>query len=99
MAKTEFIRARVDARLKENTEILFFRLGLTMSEAITLFLSQCEMRQGLPFEVSIPTNKNRILDAIKRKDIPNITLSTDESGRAFIDKDKHPDLYDWAENG
>jgi DNA-damage-inducible protein J len=54
MAKSEFIRARVDEVLKMNTEVLFSRLGLTMTEAITLFLTQCELRQGLPFEVKIP---------------------------------------------
>ena len=54
MAKAEFIRARVDENLKANTEILFSRLGLTMTEAITLFLTQCEMQQGLPFAVKIP---------------------------------------------
>jgi DNA-damage-inducible protein J len=53
MPKTEFIRARVDEHLKTKTELLFAQLGLTMTEAITLFLIQCEKRQGLPFEVGI----------------------------------------------
>jgi DNA-damage-inducible protein J len=59
VAKTGFIRARVDERLKTNTEDLFGKLGLTMTEAITLFLSQCEMRQGLPFEVSMPNEETQ----------------------------------------
>jgi DNA-damage-inducible protein J len=59
MAKAEFIRARVDETLKTSTETLFARLGLTMTEAITLFLTQCEMRQGLPFEVKIPNEETR----------------------------------------
>jgi DNA-damage-inducible protein J len=54
MAKAEFIRARVDETLKTNTEELFSRLGLSMTDAITLFLVQCELRQGLPFEVRVP---------------------------------------------
>ena len=54
MAKAEFIRARVDDTLKADTEALFSRLGLTMTEAITLFLRQCDMQQGLPFAVKIP---------------------------------------------
>ena len=57
MAKRDFIRARVDEHLKTNTEILFSRLGLTMTDAITLFLTQCEMRQGLPFEIRIPNEE------------------------------------------
>ena len=63
MPKTEFIRARVDETLKVNTEILFSRLGLSMTDAITLFLTQCELRQGLPFEVRIPNaDTKRALD-------------------------------------
>ena len=54
MPKTEFIRARVDEGLKNNIEQLFSRLGLTMTEAITLFFKQCELNNGLPVEVKIP---------------------------------------------
>ena len=35
----------------------------------------------------------QLLAAIKRKGIPNVTLSADENGHAFIDKKKHPELY------
>ena len=41
----------------------------------------------------------RLIAAIKKKNIPNITLPADENGHAFIDKDLHPRLYDWAVNG
>ena len=99
MAKAEFIRARVDETLKISTEVIFTRLGLTMTEAITLFLTQCELHQGLPFEVRIPSKKEQLLAAIERKGIPTIALQSDENGNVFIDKEKHPDLYDWAVNG
>jgi len=99
MVKAEFIRARVEETLKANTEVLFSRLGLTMTEAITIFLTQCELHQGLPFEVRIPSNKERLSVAIERKGIPVITLPLDENGNAYIDKEKYPDLYDWAVNG
>ncbi|MCL2048066.1 MAG: hypothetical protein FWG87_04995 [Defluviitaleaceae bacterium] len=45
------------------------------------------------------TMGERLLAAIKRKGIPNITLPTDENGHAFIDKEKYPELYDWAVRG
>jgi len=54
MVKSEFIRARVSDELKTSTETLFSRLGITMTEAITLFLVQCNLRQGLPFDVRLP---------------------------------------------
>ena len=37
MPKTQTISARVDPELKENVEMIFNELGLTSSQAITLF--------------------------------------------------------------
>lgn len=59
MSKSEFIRARVDETLKNNVDVIFSGLGLTMTEAITLFLKQCELRKGLPFEVRIPNEETQ----------------------------------------
>ena len=42
---------------------------------------------------------NDILDLIRQKNIPNVTLSADENGNAYVDKDEHPDIYDWVVNG
>ena len=44
--------------------ILFNELGLDMSTAINLFLHQCVLRGGLPFNVEIPRFSQRTLDAM-----------------------------------
>ena len=54
MSKTETIRARVQPELKDKAEYIFRKLGLTTTQAITLFYKQVELRKGLPFEVAIP---------------------------------------------
>ena len=54
MSKTETIRARVQPELKDKAENVFRKLGLTTTQAITLFYKQVELRNGLPFEVAIP---------------------------------------------
>ncbi len=54
MAKTEMIRARVEPDLKAQAERVLRELGLSATEAITLFYKQVVLRQGVPFEVSIP---------------------------------------------
>ena len=54
MAKTEMIRARVEPELKREAEELFSSLGLSTTEAITLFYKQVTLHQGLPFAVRIP---------------------------------------------
>lgn len=52
--KTAMIRARVEPKLKRNVDKLFDRLGLSASEAITIFYKQVELNKGLPFRVKIP---------------------------------------------
>ena len=54
MARDTVVRARVASELKENAERVLGELGLSTSQAITLFLKQVELRQGLPFPVEIP---------------------------------------------
>ena len=54
MSKTAVITARIDPVLKESVEQVFERLGLTTTQAITLFLRQVELQQGLPFTLKIP---------------------------------------------
>lgn len=50
MATTN-INVRVDSALKQEAEILFKDLGLTMSSAITMFLRSAVNHDGIPFEV------------------------------------------------
>ena len=54
MAKTTTISARIDPNIKKQAEQVFRELGLTSSQAITLFYTQVELQQGLPFIVKIP---------------------------------------------
>ena len=54
MAKTEMIRARVEPDLKREAEGLFSALGLSATDAITLFYRQVTLHQGLPFDIRIP---------------------------------------------
>ena len=54
MPKTEMIRARVEPELKPQAEAVFSELGLSATEAVTLFYTQVALRQGLPFAVRIP---------------------------------------------
>jgi DNA-damage-inducible protein J len=71
MSKTETIRARVEPKLKRDAEAVFEKIGLTSSEAITLFLTQVTLSKGLPFPVRIPNARTRraISEARRRKDL------------------------------
>ena len=54
MTKSAMIRARVDPSLKEEAENVFEALGLSATQAITLFYQQVKWYRGLPFEVRVP---------------------------------------------
>ena len=54
MNKSAMIRARVVPARKDEVESLFEQLGLSVTEAITLFYQQVRLNRGLPFDVRIP---------------------------------------------
>ena len=51
MAKSEILTLQIDSTLKEQAEALFSSLGLTLEEAITLFLEAFVQQDGIPFPV------------------------------------------------
>ncbi len=55
MAKTAMIRARVEPELKREVDDVFTELGLSATEAITLFYKQVAIYRGLPFPVRVPS--------------------------------------------
>jgi DNA-damage-inducible protein J len=57
MRKTVMITARVDPDLKRETVKVLKGLGLTTTQAITLFFNQINLRKGLPFAVAMPNSE------------------------------------------
>jgi len=54
MAKSEILTLQIDSELKEQTEALFSSLGITLEEAITLFLEESIQHGGIPFPLEQP---------------------------------------------
>ncbi|MEO7993473.1 MAG: type II toxin-antitoxin system RelB/DinJ family antitoxin [bacterium] len=54
MSKSETIRARIEPALKAEAEAVLDKLGLSMTDAITVFLRQVALQRGLPFPVALP---------------------------------------------
>jgi DNA-damage-inducible protein J len=73
MSKTTFVRARIEPSLKEETENILKELGLSVSEAITLFYKQIIFKKGIPFEVRLPNQVTieAMKDALEDKDLNN----------------------------
>jgi len=57
MAKTATIQTRVDPKIKKSAQNILNTLNISMSEAISMYLSQITLHKGIPFEIKIP---NRI---------------------------------------
>jgi len=54
MPKTATIQARIDPNIKAEAQKIFNALNISMSEAISLYLTQVALHKGIPFELKIP---------------------------------------------
>ena len=54
MIKTATIQTRIDPVVKKNAKTVFDKLNISMSEAISMFLTQVSLNKGIPFEIKIP---------------------------------------------
>ncbi|MGN0393831.1 MAG: type II toxin-antitoxin system RelB/DinJ family antitoxin, partial [Coprococcus sp.] len=63
---------------KQATE-LFSQLGMDMSSAMNIFLRQCVMRGGLPFDVAVPQYKPEVIEAMEEAK----RISTDPNAKRY----------------
>lgn len=75
---------RIDADIKKQATDLFNKLGLDMSGAVNLFLHQCVLRGGLPFNVEMPRYSQRTLDAMD--EARRISRNPDVKGYTDMDE-------------
>ncbi|MDR1904252.1 MAG: type II toxin-antitoxin system RelB/DinJ family antitoxin [Treponema sp.] len=54
MRKIANLNIRVDPQLKKEAEAVYAEFGMSLSEAVTIFLHKTLMTGGLPFEVKKP---------------------------------------------
>jgi len=54
MTKTAAITVRLDPQVKKDAQAILSELGLTTTQAVSLFFKQVTMTRGLPFAVEIP---------------------------------------------
>ncbi len=54
MSRAATIQARIDPEIKAQAQEILRRLNLSMSDAISLFLTQVALQRGLPFPIKIP---------------------------------------------
>lgn len=57
MARTSNVFARVEPEIKEQAENVLNQLGIPMSNAVSMFLTQVVIQRGIPFEIKLPAKK------------------------------------------
>ena len=72
--KDALINARIESELKMDVESILKKIGLSATQAITLYYQQIKLNKGIPFEVKIPNNET--LEAMKRVDSKDEALKT-----------------------
>lgn len=94
------VNVKIDADVKEHATQLFARMGLDQTTAIDMFYRQVIAERRLPFQPTVAkTYGEQALDIINRKNIPHKAVEVNADGHIIVDKDKDPDLYDWAVHG
>ena len=54
MPRTATIQARIDPDIKDKAQAIFNKLNISLSEAISMYLTQVTLHNGIPFEIKIP---------------------------------------------
>ena len=58
--KSEVIHARIESNVKNDSQLILNRIGISLSQAVDLFLRQVVLNKGMPFELAIPKEENLV---------------------------------------
>ena len=79
MSKTATIQTRINPELKKKAQKILNTLNLSMSEAISLYLTQVTLHQGIPFDIRIPNDLTvKTLEKTERGEELNEVSSVDD---------------------
>ena len=94
------INVKIDASVETLATHILERMGIDQTTAIDMFYRQVIKEQRLPFQPTAALSLDeQIIAAALKRNPKRVTLVSDENGNVVIDKNKHPDIYDWAVNG
>jgi DNA-damage-inducible protein J len=95
-----YLNVKIDKSVKESAALLLENMGLDHTTAIDMFYRQIIKERRLPFQpAAAMTLDEQLLAAIQKKNLPAVRLECDEHGNLVVDKEKHPEVYDWLVNG
>ena len=89
MAKTDTLHIRVEPSVKMKAEKTLNDLGLSITEAVNVFLNQVIFHDGIPFKIEKPRyNKETIQAMDDVKNGKNLSKAFDSVDEMFEELDK-----------
>ena len=89
MAKTDTLHIRIEPTIKEKAEVTLNELGLSITEAVNVFLRQVILNDGIPFEIKKPVYNKETIQALEDvKNGKNVSKAFDNVEEMFEELDK-----------
>lgn len=89
MAKTDTLHVRVEPSVKQKAEKTLNDLGLSITEAINVFLNQVILNDGIPFEIKKPKYNKATIQALEdTKNQKNLSKTFDNVDEMFEELNK-----------
>jgi len=89
MAKTDTLHIRVEPSVKAKAEKTLKELGLSITDAINVFLNQVILHDGIPFEIKKPKFNNETKKALEEtKANKNVSKTFDSVDKIFEELDQ-----------
>ncbi len=81
MPRTSTIQARIDPEIKSEAQKILSQLNISLSEAISMYLTQITLHRGIPFEIKIPN------------ELTHKTMKKLEKGKEIHQTDSSDELF------
>ena len=89
MAKTDTLHIRVEPDVKIKAEETLNDLGLSITEAVNVFLNQVILHDGIPFKIEKPRYNKETIQAMEDvKNGKNLSKAFDSIDEMFEELDK-----------
>jgi len=65
MAKTASLSIRIDPEAKSAADVIYSRFGITIADAVNIFIHKSIIVGGLPFDMTLPSYNRETLEAMQ----------------------------------
>ncbi len=78
VGKKERSNLYLNSEIKEKAKEILSRYGLSLSDAVNIFLTQVVLEKGIPFPIRIPneTTKQALKEVREKKNLEEISLNS-----------------------